>query len=30
LEMALEFERHAACPGAFPMSRNGSTKSVLP
>jgi hypothetical protein len=29
LEMALECKRQAACPGAFPMSRIGSSKSVF-
>ncbi|KAH4982490.1 hypothetical protein HBI51_211190 [Parastagonospora nodorum] len=28
LEMALEFERQNRCPGVFPVSRNGSTKSI--
>jgi hypothetical protein len=28
LEMALEFERQNRCPGAFPVSRNGSTRSI--
>lgn len=28
LEMALAFERQNRCPGAFPVSRNGSTRSV--
>lgn len=28
LEMALEFERQNRCPGAFPVSRNGSTRSA--
>ncbi|EAT86604.1 hypothetical protein HBI56_128940 [Parastagonospora nodorum] len=28
LEMALEFEKQNRCPGTFPVSRNGSTKSI--
>ncbi|KAF2024003.1 hypothetical protein EK21DRAFT_118201 [Setomelanomma holmii] len=29
LEMALQYQRLSECPGAFPLSRNGSTKSKI-
>tara|TARA_R110002003_G_scaffold120_4_gene10624 strand:- start:325 stop:2049 length:1725 start_codon:yes stop_codon:yes gene_type:complete len=29
LEMALRYERQAKCPGAFPLSRTGSAKSIV-
>jgi hypothetical protein len=30
IEMTLELEKQLACPGAFPLSRNGSNESVVP
>jgi hypothetical protein len=29
IEMVLKFEEQLTCPGAFSISRNGSTKSVV-